>query len=106
MLSELIFSSRGNTFILTPAVLSLPSKTLTRVGKAICGSHQASKYVLTQVPTEMSQYSNPVEKRSITDNLCLPGTQEWRVIVNAQHNLFIIPADTPNHYTDFIFILF
>lgn len=72
----------------------------------MCGSHQDSKYVLIHMTTEMFQYSNPVEKHTITDNHCLPGVQEERGIVNTKHNLFIIPAENPNHYTDVIFILF
>lgn len=54
----------------------------------------------------MSLYSTPAGTRSIADNHCLPGAKEGRVIANAQHNLFIIPAGNPNHYTDLIFILF
>lgn len=41
-----------------------------------------------------------LKKCSITDNHYLPGSQD----VNAQHNLFIIPTDTPNQAT--ILILF
>lgn len=99
------FSSRGNTFVLTLTILSLPSKAANQGWKPNSWFASSQQICFDWSANWNISISIPVGKCSITDYHCLPEAQKGGMMANAQHDFFTIPAENPNCYTD-IFIPF